>query len=235
MTRESLAMTREFLPEPVYVASVPLTGWRKFHDIVRYYFWWYANHIYVRSLFGLRIEGWENIPKEGPVILASNHISFLDANIISAASPRKIAFMIAREWYEMGAINWLCRFLGCIPVNRNGQDIAAVKSALKALSHGALVGCFPEGGISQSGELQEAKLGVALIAIRSGVPVVPVNLSGYKFQNTLIKTFFTPKSVRIKIGPAMCFAGEDARDRESLMRVSRQLEDALRELVVESE
>lgn len=212
-----------------YTETRPLTGWRKVHDKARFYWWWWVNRIYMRLLFRLDISGEENILPTGAAILVSNHISYLDANIISAASPRKVSFMIAREWYEAKAISWMCRFLGCIPVNRSGQDLAAVKSALKGLSQGFLLGCFPEGGISVDGNLQEGKLGVALIALRSGCPIIPVLLSGHRFQS-LLATFFKPKKIRIRIGKSISLEGEDPKDRESLVRVTRKITDAIQNL-----
>jgi 1-acyl-sn-glycerol-3-phosphate acyltransferase len=183
----------------------------------------------MRLWFGLSIEGAEHIPSSGAAILASNHLSFLDANIVSAASPRKVSFMIAREWYERWPIRWMAEFLGCIPVNRSGQDLGAVKTALKHLSKGYLLGCFPEGGISQDGEIQDGKLGVALMAIKAGCPVVPVRLSGYRYQS-LAKTFLIPKRIRIRIGKPLVFEGLDSKNRENLERVTGELTQAIRKL-----
>jgi 1-acyl-sn-glycerol-3-phosphate acyltransferase len=215
---------------PVYTELRPLAGWRRWRDIGRFYWWWYFNRIYTRILFRIRVEGYENIPISGAAVLASNHLSFLDGNILSAASPRRISFMIAKEWYEAFGVNWMCRLLGCIPVNRSGQDLAAVKGALKALSQGALLGCFPEGGISTSGEMRESKLGVALLVLKSGCPVIPVRLAGYRFQSSLLAALFLPKRVSAKIGRPLVFEGEDAKNRESLERVAQAISDAIRDL-----
>jgi 1-acyl-sn-glycerol-3-phosphate acyltransferase len=213
----------------IYTETRSLTGWRKTHDVFRFYWWWWINRIYMRVWFRLSVKGEENIPTSGPAILASNHLSFLDANIISAASPRKVSFMIAREWYEHWMIRWMAEFLGCIPVNRSGQDLGAIKTALKHLSKEYLLGCFPEGGISQTGEMQDGKLGVALLAVKSGCPVVPVCLSGYGFQS-LKGTFLIPKRIRITIGKPLVFEGVDSKNRENLERVTSELTQAIREL-----
>lgn len=217
------------MPKLYYTETRSLTGWRKTHDVVRFYWWWWVNRIYMRVWFRLSIEGAENIPTSGAAILASNHLSFLDANLISAASPRKISFMIAREWYEHWSIRWMAEFLGCIPVNRSGQDLGAVKTALKDLSQGYLLGCFPEGGISQSGEVQDGKQGVALLAIRSGCPVIPIRLSGYGYQS-LPMTFLAPKKIHLTIGKPLAFEGVDPKNREHLARVTEELTEAIRAL-----
>jgi len=217
------------MPQPVYTKTRELAGWRKIHDLFRFYFWWWFNHLYARVCFRLTIEGEENIPTGGAALLTSNHISYLDANIISAASPRKVSFMVAKEYYDSEFLRWMCDFLGCIPVNREEPEIGTVKEALKKLSKGMLVGCFPEGGISTSGEMNDAKAGIGLMAIRTGCPVVPICLSGYRFQS-MPKTFFLPKRVSIRIGKPLSFPEEDHRNRESLERVTQRIVDAIKEL-----
>ncbi len=215
--------------ELVYTETRDLKGFRKKYDVFRFYFWWWVNNLYSRIWLGLDIEGEENIPKTGRGILVSNHLSFLDANIISAASPRKVSFMIAKEYYEMTAIKWMCEFLGCIPVNRSGQDIAAVKSAIKNLNKDFLIGAFPEGGISRSGDMEDTKQGIAMIALRTHSPVIPVLLSGYHYQ-PMFATFALPKRIKIKIGPALEFRDEDAKNRESLARVTEEIVGAIQKL-----
>ncbi|MCA9439852.1 MAG: 1-acyl-sn-glycerol-3-phosphate acyltransferase [Candidatus Omnitrophica bacterium] len=213
----------------VYTETRELTGFRKTYDVFRFYFWWYVNYWICRIWFGLDIEGAEHIPTDGRGVLVSNHLSFLDANIISAASPRKVSFMIAKEYYEMTAIRWMCEFLGCIPVNRSGEDIAAVKGAIKKLNKDFLLGAFPEGGISRTGEMEDPKQGIAMIALRTESPVVPVLLSGYRYQ-TMLATFLLPKKIRIKIGPPLDFSGENSKDRESLERVTNRIAQSIQEL-----
>ncbi|MCA9413656.1 MAG: 1-acyl-sn-glycerol-3-phosphate acyltransferase [Candidatus Omnitrophica bacterium] len=213
----------------VYTETRELTGFRKTYDVFRFYFWWYVNYWICRIWFGLDIEGAEHIPTDGRGVLVSNHLSFLDANIISAASPRKVSFMIAKEYYEMTAIRWMCEFLGCIPVNRSGEDIAAVKGAIKKLNKDFLLGAFPEGGISRTGEMEDPKQGIAMIALRTESPVVPVLLSGYRYQ-TMLATFLLPKKIRIKIGPPLDFSGENSKDRESLERVTNRIALSIQEL-----
>ncbi len=217
------------MPRLYYTETRPLVGWRKKRDVLRFHWWWWVNRFYMRFWFRLSLTGEENIPTSGPAILTSNHIGFLDAHIISAASPRKVSFMIAREWHDQTGVNWICRFLGCIPVNRSGQDVAAIKGALKALSQGFLLGAFPEGGISESGEMRDSKLGIALLAARSGVPVIPVHLSGYRLQS-LPATFLLPKKLGIRIGKPLVFTGEDYKNRESLTRITEEVTEAIRGL-----
>ena len=215
---------------PVYTVTRELTGWRKTHDVARFYWWWYVNRLYLRLWRRISIEGEENVPREGAAILASNHVSFLDGNVLSAVSPRKVSFMIAREYYEQREFGWMCRFLGCIPVNRTGQDLAAVKGALKQLAQGRLLGCFPEGGISKSGELREARLGLALLALRAAVPVIPVRISGCKFCDSMWQTFLKPRKVSVRIGEPLRFPDLDPKDREALATVTERISRAIHDL-----
>ena len=217
------------MTELVYTETRELTGWRRKYDVFRFYFWWWVNYLYCKIWFGLDIEGEEHIPKKGRAILVSNHLSFLDANIISAASPRKVSFMIAKEYYEMPPIRWMCEFLGCIPVNRSGEDIAAVKQAIRKLKKDFLIGAFPEGGISRTGDLEEPKQGIALIALRTQSPVIPVHLSGYRYQ-PMFATFALPKKIKIKVGPPLEFPDEDAKNREGLARVTEKIAEAIQKL-----
>jgi 1-acyl-sn-glycerol-3-phosphate acyltransferase len=217
------------IPKLVYTETRQLAGWRKAHDYFRFYFWWWVNRIYTRVWFWLKIRGDRHIPTQGAAILAANHLSYLDANVISAASPRKVSFMIAKEYYNSVFLKWMCEFLGCIPVNRTGEDLGAVKDALRKLKSGMLLGCFPEGGISTTGEIEAAKNGIALLALRTGVPVIPIRLKGYRLQS-IPRSFFTPKIASIKIGEPLTFEGVDYKDRESLTRVTQRIVDAIRAL-----
>jgi 1-acyl-sn-glycerol-3-phosphate acyltransferase len=92
-----------------------------------------------------------------------------------------------------------------------------------------LLGCFPEGGISTSGEMRDAKAGIGLLAVRTGCPVVPIRLSGYRFQS-MPKAFFLPKRISIRIGKPLRFEGEDHRDRETLVQVTNRIVEVIEEL-----
>jgi len=204
---------------PTYTNTLSLSGWPGLRDRALFHFWWWFNRIYNRTWFWLRIEGAENLPNDGPALLVSNHVGFLDASIISAASRRRVSFMIAREYYDMRIVHWFCEYLSCIPVNRSGEDIAAVKGTLKNLRKGMLVVVFPEGGLTEETGKGDAKMGVGLLALRSGVPVIPVFLGDYPLQS-IARTALLPKRTFIRIGEPLEFAGEDYKNRESLARVT---------------
>ena len=133
-------------------------------------------------LGGGRVEGLEHAPRQGPYIMVSNHCSNLDPPFIGAAighhTGRVIHFMAKDEISRWPLIGWLARSAGVFFVRRGEGDRAAQRIALEHLAAGRPIGIFPEGTRSRDGVLREPKLGVALLAIRSGVPLLPVGISG---------------------------------------------------------
>jgi 1-acyl-sn-glycerol-3-phosphate acyltransferase len=143
--------------------------------------------------------------------------------------------LIAREFYEFWAIRPICKLIGCIPVKRDGHDLAATRAALRALDEGKVVPIFPEGRIlpTSGRELGQPKSGVAFLALRSGVPVVPAYISGTPATNNVWKALITPSSARVIYGPPIDLSEFDAtevKDREVLEQVSERLMDAIRTL-----
>jgi 1-acyl-sn-glycerol-3-phosphate acyltransferase len=133
-------------------------------------------------LGGGRVTGLEHVPSSGPYIVVSNHTSNLDPPFIGAAigrhTRRPIHFMAKDEIRHWPLVGWLARGSGVFFVRRGEGDRAAQRSALQHLAAGRPIGIFPEGTRSPTGALGEPKAGVALIALRSGVPLVPVGITG---------------------------------------------------------
>lgn len=138
-----------------------------------------------RLLFRLEARGLHHIPKEGPVILASNHISNLDPPTIGVLVPRKVNFMAKEELFKIPVFGALIRAFGAFPVKRGGVSKEAIKSAITLLKEGNVLGIFPEGSRKTPGA---AKKGTAMIAIRSGATIIPVAIVGrYRlFRKTLV-------------------------------------------------
>ena len=133
----------------------------------------------LRALFRTRIDGAENIPHAG-AILAGNHVSYLDPMLLWCASPRPVHFMAKRELWDSRIVAWGLPRLWAFPVNRGEPDRTAITTATDLLRAGELVGVFPEGGRAEDGSeaLREAQGGAAFIALRAGVPIVPVAFTG---------------------------------------------------------
>jgi 1-acyl-sn-glycerol-3-phosphate acyltransferase len=133
-------------------------------------------------LGGGRVAGLENVPRAGPYITVSNHTSNLDPPFIGGAigrhTGRPIHFMAKEEIRSWPLVGWLARGAGVFFVRRGGGDRGAQRIALQHLAAGRPIGVFPEGTRSRNGVLREPKLGVSLLAMRSGAPLLPVGISG---------------------------------------------------------
>ena len=150
-----------------------------------------------RCIYRFKVRGEGNIPSQGPAIIACNHVSFVDAVLLMAASPRPIRFVMDHRIFTTPVLGWLFRLGKAIPVASQKEDPAAYAAAFEAadrvLADGDLLGIFPEGSITRDGELQPFKGGIMKILERRPVPVVPVAL-----QN-LWGSFFS----RVEGGSAM--------------------------------
>ena len=138
-----------------------------------------------RLIYRPVIEGQENIPRTGPLLLASNHLSFIDSIVIPLAAPRRVVFLAKSEYFTGHGIRgvlrrWLFTALGAVPVERGtlGAAQEALDAALEILKDGLAFGIYPEGTRSRDGRLYRGRTGVAWLAVTAGCPVVPVALSG---------------------------------------------------------
>ncbi len=145
-----------------------------------YYLGRFLFYIYLKLFYRLRIHNAEQIPGRKPFIICSNHIKWIDPATIGAAIPARyrIRFMAKKELFSYFILSFLVRKAGAFPVNRKQADYSAIKKAYQLLKEGQVLGLFPEGSRSINGKLQKAYNGSALIAVRSGVPVVPIAIVG---------------------------------------------------------
>lgn len=125
----------------------------------------------------LECEGWEDLP-EGPCLLASNHQSMLDPPLVGAALPREVAFVARKTLFGNPVFGWVIRACHALPLDRDDADLGAIRRALAVLAEGRKLVIFPEGTRSADGGLLPAKAGAGLLAIKSGVPVVPIRIRG---------------------------------------------------------
>lgn len=155
-------------------------------------------------LWSARIEGVEHLPRSGPFILVANHCSNLDPLMMGWASGNQIGrvvhFMAKIEMRRWPVIGWLATQSGVYFVRRGERDRAAQRFSLEALADGRPIAIFPEGTRSRTGHLREGKPGAALIAIRSGAPIVPAAVSGTHRIFPGRSRWPRPSRVRIRIG-----------------------------------
>ncbi len=153
------------------------------------------SYVVIRGLLGLLfrlvwrpvVEGREHVPQDGPLIVASNHLSFIDSIVIPLAVPhRRVTFLAKSDYFTGGGLlGWprrtFFRVMGAVPVERGGDQHeaqAALETALEALRKGWAFGIYPEGTRTRDGRLYRGRTGVAWLALNSGAPVVPVGLTG---------------------------------------------------------
>ncbi len=141
----------------------------------------------VRMLIRIKVRGLENIPTKGSCVIAANHIHALDPVFLAIAVRRPICFMAKEELISWPVIGWLIQRLGVFPVKRGRVDVQAVRHALGVLRDGGVLGIFPEGTRSKSGEMQEAFGGAAMLSMRTGSALIPVALTGDYRLGGLIK------------------------------------------------
>lgn len=158
--------------------------------------------------------GTDHVPARGPVILASNHLSFADSVVIPLTSPRQVAFLAKSDYFTgTGVKGWISREwfqgVGSIPVDRDDTR-AAQKSLDMALAHlreGGAFGIYPEGTRSRDGRLYRGRTGVAWLALQAGCPVVPVALSGTQDIQPVGSRLPRRAKVRVEFGTPIEVAG----------------------------
>ena len=145
---------------------------------------------FIKLLFPFSVTGVEHLPADKPVVLCVNHTNAVDPVVLAFALPRtyRLRIMAKKQLFSIPGLNWLIRKLGAFPVDRGNNDIGAVKISIGALREGYSLMIFPEGTRVKEGETVEPKSGAAMIAIRSGVEMIPVYISANKrlFRKTRI-------------------------------------------------
>ena len=157
----------------------------------------------LRLIYRVRIEGRENVPRSGPVILASNHQSFIDSIFLPLSMRRRVTFVAKAEYFESRKTAWFFRAMGMIPLKRGGGSASerALLAAKEVLESGGVLGIYPEGTRSPDGRLYRGHTGAARLAAQCGAPVVPVAQFGtaeVQPIGVMIPKLFRP--VRLRMG-----------------------------------
>ncbi|MFB9972945.1 1-acyl-sn-glycerol-3-phosphate acyltransferase [Allobacillus sp. SKP2-8] len=131
-----------------------------------------------KILFKIKVIGKENIPKNGPVIICSNHISNYDPPTVGITAPRTIHFMAKEELFEKKGLGFILRNVNAFPVKRGMRDRNALRKGLKLLDEGKVLGLFPEGTRSKDGVVKKGLAGAGFFAMRSNATVIPCAIIG---------------------------------------------------------
>lgn len=164
------------------------------------------------TVFRTRVYGRENIPKEGAVILAANHASNIDPPLMASLIERPVSYMAKIELFENPFFGAAIRRCHAFPVKRGASDRGAIKAAVTVLKEGHMLGLFPEGTRSKTGELQKAEAGIALIASMTGAPIVPVAILN---SHRIFANGGLLPQLRIMYGAPISFQG-DRKSKEAL-------------------
>ena len=172
---------------------------------------------FLMVLFRPKVKGLRHVPSSGPVIIASNHLSFSDSIFMPLVVPRKVTFLAKSEYFTSPGPKGLLKkltfiALGQVPVDRSGgrRSEAALITGLKVLAEGKCLGIYPEGTRSPDGRLYKGRTGIARLAIESGAPIIPVAM----FNTEKIQPTGTvvPKVMRVEMifGEPMYFDGDSS-------------------------
>jgi 1-acyl-sn-glycerol-3-phosphate acyltransferase len=191
---------------------------------------------FLMILFRPKVKGLRHVPGTGPVIIASNHLSFSDSIFMPLVVPRKVTFLAKSEYFTSPGPKGLLKkltfiALGQVPVDRSGgrRSEAALITGLKVLAEGKCLGIYPEGTRSPDGRLYKGRTGIARLAIESGAPVIPVAM----FNTEKIQPTGTvvPKVMRVEMifGEPMYFEG-DSTDLLHLRDVTDKIMSTIQEM-----
>ena len=188
------------------------------------------NRLHCRFILHIRVPSSSPLPERGPVILVCDHTSVNDGMILMATAGRPICFFIARERYRHPLLHWVYRLFEFIPVSRGTQDVGAVRTSLRALHAGKVVGIFPQGGIDEHRN-EEGHSGVGYLAVKSGAPVVPSTIIWDKPRPmNLLHALLVPGKAVIRYGPAMTMSSPSRPTDEAIHTATNAIMRAIREL-----
>lgn len=180
----------------------------------------------VAKYFSLTSEGAHHLPESGPAIVVCNHVNYLDPFIMGVVFDRPLHFMAKSELFENPILGWLLRKVYAFPVRRGRSDRQAIRHALKVLQEGHVLALFPEGTRSKTGALQEFQRGAAMLALRSGAPIIPMVILGG--HEALAGGRKLPRRVPIKVrvGEPITF-DYPVWNSETISAASRRLHEAM--------
>jgi 1-acyl-sn-glycerol-3-phosphate acyltransferase len=189
-------------------------------------------YIFFKVFNRIEVIGSENVPKNGGVIIAANHISYLDPPVLGVALKRRPTYIAKEGLFHIPFIGGIVRAC-CFPVKRDKPQPSIIKEAVTRLKKGGVLVLFPEGSRSADGNFLDAKRGVGMIAGISVVPVVPTLIQGTDRALPVGAKLLRPAKIKVVFGSALTI-GEKEKDKICQERISREIMDNIKKLKVKS-
>lgn len=194
--------------------------------------WWYSllwliGLVIFSSLFNLRREGKDRIPRKGAVVIAANHRSYLDPIVLALLVPRRMNFMAKEELFRSPIFGYLITKLGAFPLKRGKMDKAAYKRALQVLKEGKILILFPEGTRSRTGRLGKLREGPVRMALYSQVPLIPVVIKGTEKVLPPGAKFIRRGKIKIKVGEPLFFSQFFEKGEEKIKIILQKLRESM--------
>lgn len=186
--------------------------------------------IVLKLFFRLEVRNKENVPTDGPIILAANHFSVIDAWVLQVACPRRITYMVEATYYESWGW-WFYRMHRAIPVKEKGLNKEAFVTGLNVLKENGVLGIFPEGWGKIDGSVKQGNPGVAMLSYKSRVPVLPIYIAGS--YEALPRGAILPRFTKLTVtyGKPIRFDHIEGRpDKETLRKMTDEIMNSIREL-----
>lgn len=188
------------------------------------------SRIFLPTFGSIEVEGRHNVPKTGPLLIATNHQSYSDPAVLVYAVDRPLWWMAKRSLFKGPVLSWFFRSVHVFPVDRNGQDLAALARAQQVLDQGKALLIFPE-GTRHPGGLGKGHDGLAYIALRSGVPLLPLAITGTEKIPHVGRTPFHFQRLKAVIGEPYTLPQSKRIDRELLQAMTRRIMVSIAELL----
>jgi 1-acyl-sn-glycerol-3-phosphate acyltransferase len=162
-----------------------------------------TSNVLLKGLLGIfgdwKVEGQECVPPKGPLIIVANHQSNMDPPLLAVSIPRRLNFMAKRGLFHDPVASTFLKAYGAFPLNQSGSDLAAIQRSIRMLSQDGALTIFPEGTRSP-GAMKRAIPGIALIALRSGAPILPVGITGTEVIGPPWQIVIPKGQFRVRIG-----------------------------------
>ncbi len=172
-----------------------------------------------------RVTGKENVPPHGPLIIVANHQSYFDSSLLSTSLPRRTRFLAKAGLFRWPVVSSFFRLYGAYPLTRSTADVGAYRWALRQLERDRAVVLFPEGTRSPGG-MRKAQAGVALLALRSQAPILPVGITGTERLGSMFRILKPTGAIEVSIGTPFSLPTVEGRP-------SRQVLDSLTDMIMQ--